>query len=123
MYYFGAYQQAGHYLFDNKMRHTWKQPGEFPVEWKKLDGTFCPTDPKRPQGVVSIWRTQDWAIVAWWDTTCDRRPGSNSAFIVQAEPTDTDLQLVERGVQLFPMIAKRVGKLVLPNGMELKFIE
>lgn len=84
-YYFGCYKDPGHYLFDVSMRRVYKPklPDDFPVNPDILDAGLLP--PKLPQveGQIFLNHINGWTILSFWDRSIDKRPSSNSAFVIR----------------------------------------
>ena len=56
---------------------------------RKIDGGFCPDDPRQQEGVAKLTevRINDrvFTVLAFWDRSVDARPGSHSTFIVEGK--------------------------------------
>lgn len=75
--YFGCVDYAGHHLSESEYS-AMKSTG-LPKDFLgHLDATFCP--PQWKPGYL-VWTCQLCQVVAWWDTTGDSRPGSNSVLV------------------------------------------
>lgn len=119
MYYFGAYGGPGHYLWqrvDKTIRQVgrWELPSDFPVRIECLDSGFLPPALAQNQSACRVWRTNGWAVVAFWDRTGDPRRGSNSAFILRCDGfSKPDELIIGEVIVAFPEIMKRL-EAVLP---------
>lgn len=82
--YFGCWGEAGHYLWTP--RHTRPPLNERPrfvgVNGGAIDGTFCPVDPREPEGLCALTHFEGWTIVSFWDRSGDKRGKSNSNFLL-----------------------------------------
>lgn len=113
-YYFGCHRRAGHYLFDENMRHV-RRCGRSPWTLGELDGSLCfdrlPNWPRwktpdyQPEGVARINYKDGWAALSFWDRSVDKRGGCNSNFLVD-ETLDFDEMLI-RSQEAFPKIFAR----------------
>lgn len=108
-YYFGCGSGPGHYLH-SRHGQTSRKPKVFPIaRYETLDGGFLPESVGAGQveGDVHLWRTNGWAIIAFWDRSEDRRPGSNSAFVLQCNDDESLEALLERLRKIFPWVFDR----------------
>lgn len=86
VYYFGCYQQLGHYLWVPGMRSSqwqpWdRQPGFLP--WTEIDGKLPPQDNDQREGSHALHHLNGWTAWALWDRTVDSRFNSNSVFFAE----------------------------------------
>ena len=112
MYYFGCWDQAGHYL-DEPSGQNVHAAGPFTDS--NLDGTFPPKIHK-PGGnygeciedetiaVLAHWR--GWTVLAMWDRSIDTRGASNAAFVAEGEHTHAEMWELAR--QRYPQIVARL---------------
>lgn len=110
MYYFGCVGRPGHYLHDVKLRQIDRTPPWFPIaRFETLDGGFLPhgVDLGGTEGVLHIWRTTGWAIIAFLDRSVDKRSGCNSAFVVEAYKDLSDVDAVLAACRAFPSVVSR----------------
>jgi hypothetical protein len=103
--FFGCWEQAGHFLHDASGRNL-QSFGPFIPE--SLDTVFI-RDEGRPReaGFTTITCFKDYTVMAFWDNTVDRRPGSNGAFIIEA-PALNRRECWEAAEKVFPQIVKRL---------------
>ncbi len=80
IYYFGCWDQVGHYLKDHTGKDVSMYNNDLP--WDLIDGVLCPTDTSKP-GIVKIHHNNGWTAAAFWDYTIDSRPQSNSILFVE----------------------------------------
>jgi len=112
VYYFGCWDQVGHYLHEPSGR-TVRAAGPFTDG--NLDGTFPPKIHK-PGGsyneriedesiaVLAHWR--GWTVLAMWDRSIDTRGACNAAFVANGEHTHADMWALAR--QHYPTIVARL---------------
>ena len=113
LYYFGCIREAGHYLWtDERNSHypdtiSRQTPGLNPALLKAIDGVFAPhcLTEYQPEGLYQESIVPPVRIVAWWDRSVDKRPGSNSALIGYGFYTAEDM--VEAAIQQFPSVMNR----------------
>lgn len=67
--------------------------------------------PVERQGHAKLTHSRGWTILAFWDTTASRKPGSVSAFIGKGTLTFDGVVAIAR--RHYPVICKRVGKVRL----------
>ena len=107
IYYFGCYEQAGHYMYTPDMRTD--------SQFMKINPWGCGID----DGFKGLQHKDGWTALARADYTVDTRPGSNSVFLAQG--TLTEPQMVELAHQYFPSVAKRIGlRVSAPDKAERK---
>ena len=88
--YFGCLREAGHYLHSKPYRRLNYEGTPWGV-W--LDTGLLPKG-EQYDGQVFSAKKDGWTAIAFWDRSVDTRPGSNSAFLVQADiPTDELMRL------------------------------
>ena len=85
--YFGCWGELGHYLWTTKHRQVRADvmrslPSFVGAYGGKLDGGFCPIDPKEPEGLCALAQIEGWTIVSFWDRSGDKRYKSNSNFLL-----------------------------------------
>lgn len=107
MFYFGAYEKAGHYLFDSSLYSVndskLKEIG-FPIKPNTLDGGFLNNIQDIP-GYGKLFYISGWTILTFWDRSQDKRTNSNSAFIVEAILSFPDM--IEKCKEQFPKLFDR----------------
>ena len=101
-FYFGCYEQAGHYLFES---NGYKAPYNHPLG--KFDGCLClPEAVGERVAAISRLGAFGYSALAFWDRSIDSRPGSNS--IIFAPSLDiTPAEMVEGARHYLPRFAKR----------------
>lgn len=77
MYYFGCWEEPGHYLVDERMRSV---PWELCPVGYEIDTGFCPKGPEI-EGKALLHFVNGWTILAFWDRSVDTRGKCNSAFL------------------------------------------
>lgn len=111
MFYFGPWDQAGHFLFDERGRIV-RDEDRGSLPWHEMgyggkptiDGTLQPRGPKSypnspyegpelPQGVAALHHLNGWTALCFWDRSVDTREACNSNYF--AEGTFTFEQMVE----------------------------
>ena len=102
VFYFGCWSDYGHFLYDHNGKEIGFSHKDFP--WKSLDGVLCPKD-TRKEGVVKFHHANGWTAAAFWDSSIDTRPGSNSVLIVEDLIDITEVICEFR--ETFPHIYKR----------------
>lgn len=107
-WYFGTWRQAGHYWWAPGMHSTLGGPLPHP-----FDGVHPPgaddRDPWRrdeTQGVVRRVIVDGWTVLAFWNRMDDKRPGSNSAFVVRGDLSYDDA--MARAREAFPQVFARL---------------
>lgn len=111
MYYFGPYNQAGHFFFGPRGSYVSRQETEC-IPWKdyEIDGKLQPGcfeerghwSVKGPEieGQALLWTKNGWTAISFWDRSVDTRGRCNSTFI--AEGTFTFEEMVEWSKLVFP---------------------
>lgn len=110
-WYFGCEREghSGHYLFTQFARTRGVLEDSrmgFPVHL--LDGTFAPVvrTPGHWRLIVIRAGYEHLIILAGWDNTVDKRPGSNAAFISHGVLTVDEM--LARAREIFPAQHKRL---------------
>lgn len=104
VYYFGCIGDAGHYLWSTYGRLSGRKTLT-PWGLAELDGGLLAKG-DRTEGIVRLHRRDGWTAIAFWDRSCDSRPGSNSAFIARGDLTGEEmLSLFETS---FPSVWARI---------------
>lgn len=111
-FYFGCGDEAGHYLFNHRMRRErWPwSGGASPFPWDRIDGRLNPE--REVEGQALLHHKDGWTALAFADRTVDRRPGSNSTFIFE-QILDFEGALAEAR-RVFPKIVERVAFEIVP---------
>lgn len=83
MYYFGPWDQAGHYLFTERLESIW--PAKI-GPWRPgfLDGGLQINDKTQPEGVALLHHLEGWSALAFWDRTVDTRMACCSVYLADA---------------------------------------
>jgi hypothetical protein len=113
VYYFGCWDQAGHYLVDPSGRNV-SQAGPFTPS--NLDVTFPPRMSKpghsvssrsvEDETIVVLEHWQGWTVLAMWDRSIDTRGASNAAFIAEGKHTHDEMWELAR--RYYPKIVARL---------------
>lgn len=83
-YYFGTFQDSGHYLWTKRLRkHDFPFRGESPVPWTRLDGKLY-DESRQVEGECHLHHKDGWTALSFANRTDDSRPGSNSTFFFNA---------------------------------------
>ena len=116
MYYFGCWDEPGHYLHDPRGRVLRReQVGPFDVYGQMglpLDERFTPgPHPHGGSGLqdesfVALTYVRGWTVMAMWDRSVDTRPGCNAAFIREGRLSEADMWALAR--QHYPRIVARL---------------
>lgn len=93
-FYFGRLDQPGHYWYVGRPSTIPRSGGPVGLV---IGGDLCPRDgversaAESPPGLArltNLYNHQDaWTIISFWDRSGDRRPGSNSNFVVAGSVT------------------------------------
>jgi len=103
MFYFGPWDQAGHYLRGETVAKDLEERRalsrfQHTNPWGlSIDGGLCPKN--GGQGYAVLHHKDGWTAMAFWDFTVDTRPGSNSTYL--AEGTFTFEEMVEMAKRRF----------------------
>lgn len=82
LFYFGPWDQAGHYLHDQSHRRLWPDNDKIgPWRLGELDGGLQPKDEKQVEGVALLHHLDGWTALAFWDRTVDHRMASCSVYV------------------------------------------
>lgn len=110
-YYFGCWEECGHYTFHPTMRSAKWCPA---VEWlMNHDGQLPPQDVST-QGLVQFRTWPGACTVAFWDYSVDSRGNSSSSFLLPRELGPEEA--LEAAREAFPAVFKRFTfKVVLPH--------
>jgi hypothetical protein len=122
MFYFGPWQQAGHYLVNEWGSGVYgERKGNFPWSEGQIDGRLQPHFPdcakKRgysycgcgngPEGIALIHHKSGWTALSFWDRSVDPRGACNSNFF--AEGTFTFDEMVAMAKHRFEFRWKKMG--------------
>lgn len=110
IYYFGALEKEGHFLYNSHGTRMTRYDPKFPFNWDFLDGGTLKLIPNTEQGQISLVRLyankQAWTVLSFWDQSGDSRPGSLSVFIQDAPLTAENMILNAKKV--FPQVFSRI---------------
>lgn len=106
-FYFGCVKSSGHYLWDQKLSHVWRNvPADFPMNPDSLDGTLFPAKRRgEPDGHVFLNYVNGWTIATFNDRSVDQRPHSNSNFVIRGHHDWSAMKALIG--QRFPTVYKR----------------
>lgn len=106
--FFGCLGDVGHYLHHadgyrlyDASRKNLKCPFE-----GALDSTFAPPFVNQRDDVTALTHIHGWTVLAMWDRSIDKRPGSNAAFLVPG--THTEAFVWEAARAVFPQVVSRL---------------
>lgn len=108
--YFGCHSatRIGHYMFSRGMRSYHDN-----LEWLQyLDGKLQPEN-KNLEGVARLHHWNGVTVLAFWDSSADRRPASCSAFFLLGKLDFT--QAVKAAREAFPEVWERFKFDVVPE--------
>jgi hypothetical protein len=107
--YFGCVREAGHHLWANESRSM--RPEQIAAQYdinpnllRNLDATFPPGHAQH-ECIYNTCVIHPIRIIAWWDRSLDKRPGSNSALIGIGYNSADDM-FIDAETQ-FPSVMKR----------------
>lgn len=119
MYFFGPWEGAGHYLFNEHGHSEWRKEKEVPWGVEIMDGGLqphtcgslergqpCYRGTCAPQGIANVHHKDGWTALAFWDSSVDRRGGCVSVYLAKGDFDFT--QMVEMAKTRF---AKRWEKM------------
>jgi len=109
--YFGCYDSVGHFLYEPNgwrisARKLLSEMPNFNVGLLEgMDGVFPP-----PQHIDGYSETDvnPFKIVAWWDRSLDKRPGSNSNLI--GFGYNSAEEMIDDAYKLFPKVMARQNR-------------
>jgi hypothetical protein len=113
--YFGCVGGPGHFFFKPGLQRGRDIESAQPWGWQ-VDGWLCPGTtvdrfghPHTPihqlEGDAALHHKDGWTALAFWDRSCDARPGCNSVFLIKGE-FDFD-GAVREARQAFPEVWRR----------------
>ena len=115
VYYFGCWDQPGHYLHEPGGRVVYPEAvgpfvgGGAYGSHLPLDGTFTPGPYSlhiEDDTAVALTHIRGWTVLAMWDRSVDTRGGCNAAFIAEGSLTGAEMWALAR--QHFPQIVARL---------------
>jgi len=98
MYYFGPWDQPGHYLHDESGRVLWREE-EIGLPWTggQIDGRLQPgcvpggssyaRRGPEVEGDALLHRKAGWTAISFWDRSVDTRGACNSTYMAEGEFT------------------------------------
>jgi hypothetical protein len=112
--YLGCWEQRGHYFYIPGMQQLYQayrnSEAQNYKELCKLDGGFAPQDTTAEgEAWYHCWHLIDnvWCLViSFWDNSVDRRPGSNSTFLLLRRPLSFS-EAIQRCSEEFPEVFAR----------------
>lgn len=99
-YYFGTWQDAGHYFWGERGRKVWDPPGP----WGHVDGRLNPAG--EVQGECLVHHKDGWTALAFAQRIWDTRGGCNSVFLFDA--TLSFEEAVTEARERFPKVMKEI---------------
>jgi hypothetical protein len=109
MYYFGCWDEAGHYLFSpdgHSMSRIMAERYGIPFRTELLDGLFAPRYVKEDDTKTQLIYVHGWTFLAMWDRSVDTRPGSNCVFLIGGNYDEDMMWTIAR--QRYPKIVARL---------------
>lgn len=99
MFYFGPWDEPGHYLFNERGESAYRHEKSVPWTLGQMDGgNFLPHTCGRlergmrcgagtcaPYGKALIHHKEGWTAIAFWDSSVDKRSGCVSVYVAQGE--------------------------------------
>lgn len=105
-FYFGCRNDKGHYLFSEDDNYgSLKSQYNFGISVSSFDGTFAPIDKNSKEWKLTHLHAPNHhflSILAKHDFTVDKRPGSNSAFIILDEKVYDQDSILNEMKRRFP---------------------
>lgn len=110
MFYFGAWDGLGHFIYDDRGSRRYDEPRGLPWcrrdDWA-ADGGLQPSGKYiHVDGAAALHSKDGWTGLAFWDTTVDRRPASCSVYFAHGDFTFE--QMVELARTRFAQRWKRM---------------
>lgn len=109
VFYYGVKDKgrAGHFLYQgNHTCRSYTSPDGFPCT-QTPDAVFLPECDYKNLYKWYRWITDGWTIISCWDSSGDKRPGSNSNFII--EKVVTLEEAIAIATKHYPEIMKRIN--------------
>lgn len=108
MYYFGCWNQAGHFLHDVSGHRMYQRVG--PFESGDLDTTFAPRRApnyaREDDTITNLVYTNGWTVLAMWDNSIDTRGKSNAVFLIEGGYSTEEMW--QKARESYPQIYKRL---------------
>ena len=106
MFYFGCHRETGHFLWkEDQRRASRSDERSLSFNWTILDACLFPVDAKDVQGEATITHFMGWTVISFWDRSVDKRPMSNSSFVVKGHHSFDDM--VKMTKEKFPWVWSR----------------
>lgn len=105
IYFFGCYQNLGHYLYEPGRRYHVQNPG-LPWTDGELDGGLAPQGEKQTLGQTALRHRAGWTALAMWDRSLDKRFNSNAVFLARGEHSFDGMMTLAR--EHFPAVLARI---------------
>lgn len=107
-FYFGYVEGYGHGLIDQYGNHVRDRDSKSLPKYLRLpDATLTPNISGEPEGVAKIIvDSEGWTVLSFWDRSGDRRPGSNTNFILKG--TFSFEEALNYSKDIFPNIFSRI---------------
>lgn len=103
-YYFGCYRDVGHFLRDSISKRITEEVLKSNPWRYSIDSGLCPKTTTL-EGKCTLNKKDGMTCISFWDYSIDKRPGSNSAFLVEG---DYDfLTMIELFKEKFPEVVSR----------------
>lgn len=118
-FYFGAWDEPGHYLHTPRGQETSPEVAGMPWTWAHLDTGLLKNGKRSDRVDGRVWwtcggRAALWFAFYWWDRTGDSRANSNSGLYVQGFDFAERLEAFDYACAMFPkVIARQAFPLVL----------
>lgn len=81
-FYFGCIGESGHYLW-SRSGSRYDAEKSLPFCVHILDAGLLNPNAPQVEGLIRHVIIEGWTIMTFWDRSVDRRPRSNSAFVVE----------------------------------------
>ncbi len=112
-FYFGCFENKGHYFFNEKMNKYFELDSGFPFNTGEIDTFFLKDilfkehgkSILEKQGESIITHKHGWTVLSFWDRSVDSRYGSNSNFFIKGIFTFDEM--LEQCKSTFPKIFSR----------------
>jgi hypothetical protein len=109
VFFFGCWDQAGHFMFGPGGRHVRDERRATP--WESHDAVLCPgyvgpyDNGPQVEGEAGLHHKDGWTALCFWDRSIDGRGGCNSGFY--AEGTYGAAAMIEIAREHFPTVWAR----------------
>jgi hypothetical protein len=106
MLYFGCWSEPGHYLHRSDGMRFYGEQSSSPFSAAQLDGVFAPRGVNGRDDVATLTHVHGWTVLAMWDYSVDKRPGSNAAFLIPG--THVEAEVWRQAAAVFPSVVARL---------------